>query len=322
MATVIKPKRSETGSSVPTTANLAVGEMAVNTADQKIYVRDSADNIVVVADTSTATAAKNMFVFTATASQTTFSGTDDDGNTLSYSAGIGKTNIYLNGILLDDSDYTATNGTSVILSSGASVNDILTVEAFTISSIFELSDDASPQLGGSLDVNGNKIVSTSNGNIDIEPNGTGNVLLGNLTFDADQTVGAGQDNYVLTYDNSAGVISLEAAAGGGLSDVVDDTTPQLGGNLDLNSSDITGTGDINITGTVTATSYAGDGSSLTGISAGATGGGSDQIFYENDQTVTTNYTITTNKNAMTAGPITVGSGVTVTVPSGSTWTIV
>lgn len=55
---------------------------------------------------------------------------------------------------------------------------------------------------------------------------------------------------------------------------------------------------------------------------GATGGGSDQVFYENDQTVTTNYTITTNKNAMTAGPITVDSGVTVTVPSGSTWTIV
>jgi hypothetical protein len=78
-------------------------------------------------------------------------------------------------------------------------------------------DDTTPQLGGSLDVNGNKIVSVSNGNIDIEPNGTGNVLLGNFTFDADQTVGAGQDNYVLTYDNATGLISLEAAAGGGSS---------------------------------------------------------------------------------------------------------
>lgn len=73
--------------------------------------------------------------------------------------------------------------------------------------------DTTPQLGGNLDVNGNKIVSTSNGNIDIEPNGTGNVLLGNFTFDADQTVGAGQDNYVMTYDHSAGTIGLEAAAG-------------------------------------------------------------------------------------------------------------
>ena len=50
MATVIKLKKSETASSVPTTSNLAVGEVAVNTADQKIYVRDSSDNIVTVAN--------------------------------------------------------------------------------------------------------------------------------------------------------------------------------------------------------------------------------------------------------------------------------
>ena len=49
MPTVIKLKKSETASSVPTTSNLAVGEVAVNTADQKIYVRDSSDNIVTVA---------------------------------------------------------------------------------------------------------------------------------------------------------------------------------------------------------------------------------------------------------------------------------
>ena len=55
---------------------------------------------------------------------------------------------------------------------------------------------------------------------------------------------------------------------------------------------------------------------------GATGGGTDRVFYENDQEVTTNYTISTNKNAMSAGPITVNSGIVVTVPNGSTWTIV
>jgi hypothetical protein len=52
------------------------------------------------------------------------------------------------------------------------------------------------------------------------------------------------------------------------------------------------------------------------------GGGSDLVFLENDQVVTTNYTITAGKNAMTAGPITINAGVTVTVPSGSVWTIV
>ena len=58
------------------------------------------------------------------------------------------------------------------------------------------------------------------------------------------------------------------------------------------------------------------------IGGGATGAGSDDVFYENGQTVTGNYTITTNKNAITAGPVTVNSGVTVTIPSGSSWVVV
>ena len=52
------------------------------------------------------------------------------------------------------------------------------------------------------------------------------------------------------------------------------------------------------------------------------GGGTDKLFYENDIAMTTNYTITSGKNAMSAGPITVNSGVTLTVPAGSTYTIV
>ena len=52
------------------------------------------------------------------------------------------------------------------------------------------------------------------------------------------------------------------------------------------------------------------------------GGGPDKLFYENDVIMTTNYTITAGKNAMSAGPITVNSGVVLTVPAGSTYTIV
>lgn len=51
-------------------------------------------------------------------------------------------------------------------------------------------------------------------------------------------------------------------------------------------------------------------------------GASAGVFYENNQTVTSDYTISTNKNAMSAGTITIDSGVTVTIPSGSTWVIV
>ena len=56
--------------------------------------------------------------------------------------------------------------------------------------------------------------------------------------------------------------------------------------------------------------------------AGATGGGSNRVFYENDTNVTTTYTISTNKNAMSAGPITIDNGITVTVQDGSVWTVV
>ena len=56
--------------------------------------------------------------------------------------------------------------------------------------------------------------------------------------------------------------------------------------------------------------------------AGATGAGSDKIFWENGQTVTQSYTITNNQNAMSAGPITINNSVTVTIGDGETWTIV
>lgn len=65
-----------------------------------------------------------------------------------------------------------------------------------------------------------------------------------------------------------------------------------------------------------------NGTAWGSVGGGATGGGSDEIFVENGQTVTTNYTITSGKNAMSAGPITIDTGVSVTVPTGSTWVIV
>jgi len=85
----------------------------------------------------------------------------------------------------------------------------------------------------------------------------------------------------------------------------------------------TNTGAV-VTGILTATSFKGDGSQLSNLPASAPVGGSssNKVFFENDKVVSVNYQITSTKNAMTAGPISINAGIGVTVPSGCSWTIV
>lgn len=64
-----------------------------------------------------------------------------------------------------------------------------------------------------------------------------------------------------------------------------------------------------------------NGASWGSVGGGATGGGTDAVFVENDQVVNNNYTLTSGKNAMSAGQITIANGVTVTIPTGATWSI-
>lgn len=204
-------------------------------------------------------------------------------------------------------------------------------------------EDTSPQLGGNLDVNGNSIVSTSNGNISITPNGSGKVIIDGLSH----PTADGSANQVLKTDGS-GNLSFTTMASGGLGNVSEDTTPQLGGDLDVDGNAIVstsngniaitpnGSGKVVIDGISHPTADGTNGQALvtngsgvlsfstisSGGGGGATGGGSDEIFYENDQTVTTNYSISASHNAVTAGPITVNNGVTITVPSGVRWVVV
>ena len=107
--------------------------------------------------------------------------------------------------------------------------------------------DTTPQLGGDLDVNGNAIVSASNGNIAITPNGSGSVIIDGLSHpQAD-----GNSGQVLTTNGSGQLsfASVGSLAGAGISNVSDDTSPQLGGNLDVVTHSIVSTSnrDINIT---------------------------------------------------------------------------
>ena len=179
--------------------------------------------------------------------------------------------------------------------------------------ITDVSGDTSPQLGGDLDLVTFDIVTTSNRDIELNPNGTGKTVLkgntnpGTLVFNCEANT---HGQTVKAQPHSATVTNVLTLPAGGDQEIVGTSATQTLTNKTIAASQLTGA------------MPALDGSALTGIAAGATGGGSDQVFYENGQTVTTNYTITNGKNAMSAGPITINSGVTVTVGSGETYTVV
>ena len=90
---------------------------------------------VLTISSSGSNAHRTLFKYTATSSQTTFSGSDANGNTLAYSTG--NFDVFLNGVLLDATDFTATNGTSVVLASAAAADDILSVLAYQTESLIQ-----------------------------------------------------------------------------------------------------------------------------------------------------------------------------------------
>ena len=81
-------------------------------------------------------ATRNEFIYTATADQTSFSGNDGNSNSLAYT--VGQIDVFLNGSRLAPADFTATNGTAVVLGSGAAANDILQINAFGTFSVADV----------------------------------------------------------------------------------------------------------------------------------------------------------------------------------------
>ena len=132
MAQTIKLKRSAVAGGAPTTSQLELGEVAINTYDGKMYIKKSVGGTESIVEISGAGGAEAIFVeylYTATASQTAFSGNDDNSAFLSYE--VGAIQVFLNGILLDpETDYTATNGALITLASAAAVDDYLQIFAF------------------------------------------------------------------------------------------------------------------------------------------------------------------------------------------------
>ncbi len=97
--------------------------------------------------TSPSNGVRRVFTYTATASQTTFSGASNEGSTLAY-VDNNYLDVFQNGILLGSADYTSTNGTSVVLAQAASVNDIIVIVAYDV---FSVADTVSKTDGGTFD---------------------------------------------------------------------------------------------------------------------------------------------------------------------------
>ena len=131
---------------------------------------------------------------------------------------------------------------------------------------------------------------------------------------------SGADYFILTLGNSIGIgtpsdntVNANKLTTNAVTNakILDDTISEAKLNIHAAPS-----------GTDKVLGYTANGMEWVVAEAGATGGGTDKIFYENGQTVTTNYTITNNTNAMSAGPVTINNGVAVTIGTGENWTIV
>ena len=97
--------------------------------------------------TSPSNGVRRIHTYTATAGQTTFTGSSTEGVTLSY-ADTNYIDVFQNGVLLGSADYTSTSGTSVVLAQGASVSDLVVIVVYDV---FSVADTVSKTSGGSFD---------------------------------------------------------------------------------------------------------------------------------------------------------------------------
>jgi hypothetical protein len=134
--TQIQVRRGTASSWTSTNPTLAAGELGFETDTGKFKIGTGSGTWTSLTYAGGGQNTLTTYQYTATSGQTTFSGVDSNGNTLSYT--VGNIQVYLNGVLLvNTAEYTATSGTSIVLGTGAVTGDSLTVTslgAFTVSS--------------------------------------------------------------------------------------------------------------------------------------------------------------------------------------------
>ena len=168
----------------------------------------------------------------------------------------------------DLTTLTTTNKSNIV----AAINEVVSGDSDDME---HLIDDTTPQWGGNLDIQAFNITGTGNiggtvTGVTQSPSNNSTKLATTAYVDAqvatentimemdDTTIASVADNDILQWNATTSVWENKTLAGSGLlTDVVEDTSPQLGANLDLNSFTIDGTGNININGTITATNIVG-----------------------------------------------------------------
>lgn len=286
MAVDIKLKRSHTHSNIPTTSDLAEGEFAVNTYDKKLYMRDGSNEIVTVANeyaTDFDSTTKVLYVTVATS-------TSDHPY-----HGVGSSNKYkINGVFspylhlipkntykfdqsdssnsghplrfyLDAAKATAfTTGVTTSGTPGSSGAYTQIVVSDTTPSVLHYQCSSHGNMGWAAFTNTRNL---TNFDTDDLSEGSSNLYFTNARADArisaanTDDLSEGSSNLYYT-DARAQAVSIN--------NVVEDTSPQLGGALDLNSQNITGTGNISTTGDIT----------ITDTDAGSSAG-PDLVLYRN-----------------------------------------
>ena len=125
---------------------LQIGDLYFNSVSNAMFVYASTGWVPAG---SSVNGTSRRFRYIATAGQTTFTGADSNGNTMAYDAGF--VDVYLNGVRLDQTDYTASSGTSIVLASGAALNDELNVVAFGTFSVASI--DGVDLINGTVSAN-------------------------------------------------------------------------------------------------------------------------------------------------------------------------
>ena len=197
--------------------------------------------------------ARTSQTFTATDGQTTF--------TFTYN--VNFIDVYVNGVKLTTSEFTATNGTSVVLDEACFAGDIVEVISFNTTAtggggsggITDVVQDATPQLGGNLDLNSKSITGT--GNVSISGIVTATSFVGGLTGNSSSAT-------QLQTSRNIGGVAFNGTSDINLPGVNQTGTQSINTTGIVTASSLVGTG-VSVVGVVTATSFVGSGANLTGV---------------------------------------------------------